>query len=1128
MASNFDFLQPEFAALAPDACKAEQYVFTDPVYSAILSRKNLEAWVSWLYDNDSDLTLPADTGLASLMYEKSFTEILPPTLWRNLHLLRKTGNLAAHSSTPVNQQESLAALRILFDLSQWVVRLYSRSHTPTGAFDESLLPTGDPVKRSRKELEALQAQYEDTRQQLERANKALQQNEAARAALEARLAAVQATKQRNRNTAPAFSASLSEAETRRIYIDVMLKEAGWDVSAPNVCEYPVVGMPGNSGNGKADYVLWGDDNLPLALVEAKKTTADVEKGKRQAELYADCLEKMYRRRPVIFYTNGFETMLWDDASGYPPRQVLGIYSKDELERLVNRRSLRQSLMSTPINTAIVERYYQKAAIQSVAERLEARNRGALLVMATGSGKTRTAAALVELLTKAGWAKRILFLADRNALVKQAKDAFNQHLSNFPAIDLTKEEDDGSSRIVFSTYPTMMNRIDRVRPEGQRFYGVGHFDVIIIDEAHRSVYQKYRALFDYFDALFIGLTATPKADGDKDTYELFGLEVHNPTYAYELEQAVQDHYLVPPKALPIPLKFPRQGVKYDELSEEDKARYEEDFLATYGEGPEDVSSGAVNSWLFNVDTINKVLDLLMEKGQKVSGGDRLGKTIIFAKNHAHALFIEECFNKRYPHYGGKMLRVIDNQTYDPQGLIDTFSDPANAQFRIAVSVDMLDTGIDIPEVLNLVFFKPVRSKAKFWQMVGRGTRLCPDVFGPGENKAFFYIFDMCGNIEFFRAQVKEEEAALPMSITEQRFLLRLELVYLLQQKSRKTEDEQTLEETLIAGLQKEVNALTEDDFRVKRVLRELHTYQKSESWQSLSRIAIADLGKLATLVGNAEGSEEAARRFDVLCYRLLTEMLSSGTRVANYQQKIAAAVVGLLQKLRIPAVAAQEPLIRATQEPEFWQEASVERVENLREVLRGLIAYVEADQKRNLYTNVEDVLTGAVEEAEMMSGYSPLDAYRKRVERFLRENQHHLTIHRIRTAQPITRAELKALAQMLYTLDGEQKATINLEDITKGKSLAAFIRSLLGMDINAAKEAFGEFLQTDRFSSTQIHFINTIINALCKNGMIDRGQLFESPFINFNHEGLSGVFPESEAKRVIEILDGLNESAMQVA
>ncbi len=1126
MASNFDFLQQEFAFLAPDARKAEEYVFTDPVYSAILSRKNLEAWVGWLYDNDSELTLPADTSLSVLMHEKSFTEVLPPTLVRNLHLLRRTGNLAAHSNTPVTGQDSLLALRILFDLSQWVVRLYSRSHTPTTAFDEALLPTGDPVKRSRKELEALQAQYEDTRQQLERANKALEQNEAARAALEARLAEMQQTKQRNRNSAPAFSASLSEAETRRLYIDVMLKEAGWDVSEENVCEYPVVGMPGNSGKGKADYVLWGDDHLPLAVVEAKKTTEDVEKGKRQAELYADCLGKMTGRRPVIFYTNGFETMLWDDASGYPPRQVLGVYSKEELERVVNRRGLRGDIKNAPINKAIADRYYQERAIRCVGEQFWNRNRGALLVMATGSGKTRTAAALVEMLSKAGWAKRILFLADRNALVKQAKDAFNQHLPGFPAIDLTKEEDDGSSRVVFSTYPTMMNRIDRIRTAGRRFYGVGHFDVIIIDEAHRSVYQKYRALFHYFDALFIGLTATPKADGDKDTYELFGLEAHMPTDAYELDQAVFDKYLVPPKALPIPLKFPREGVKYDELSEDDKARYEEDFLATYGEGPEDVSSSAVNSWLFNVDTINKVLDLLMERGQKVSGGDRLGKTIVFARNHAHALFVEECFNKRYPQHGGKMLRVIDNKTYDPQGLIDAFGDPANSAFRIAVSVDMLDTGIDIPEVLNLVFFKPVRSKAKFWQMVGRGTRLCPDVFGPDANKAFFYIFDVCENVAFFSADVKEEEVALPISVTEKRFLLRLELAYLLQQKSGKTEGEQILENDLIGGLQKEVSALTEDDFRVKRVLRIVHTYQQPQNWQPVSRIAIADLGQLAPLVGNAEGSEETARRFDLMCYQLLAEMLEGGSRASFYQQKIAAAVAGLLQKLSIPAVAAQEPLIRATQEPEFWQEAGVERVEHLRKVLRGLIPYVEADQKRNLYTNIADELVGTVEETEMIAGYSQLDAYRKRVERFLRENQNHLTIHRIRTAQPITQAELEALSQMLHTIDGEEKNEGALARITGGRSLATFIRSLLGMDINAAKEAFGEFLQTDRFSAAQIHFINTIINALCKNGVIDKRQLFETPFINSNHEGLSGVFAEGEARRVIEILDVLNGSAVQ--
>ena len=1127
--SNFSFLNAEFAYLATTAQKAEEYTYTDPVYAAILSRKSLEDWVKWLYDNDQDLTLPADTTLSSLMYEPSFTATIPPSLGRNLHLLRKTGNSAAHTTAPVSRQESLACIRILFDLSLWVVRLYSTSQTPQVTFDESLLPTGDLVKRSRKELEALKAAFESTRQDLERANQTLKDNEAAIKALKERLETVHATKLHNKNAGVSTTLSLTEAETRRLYIDVLLKEAGWDVTHANVREYAVVGMPNTKdGKGKADYVLWGDDGLPLAIIEAKKTLVDAQRGQRQAELYANSLEAMFGRRPVILFSNGFETFIWDDAAGYPPRQVLGFYSKEELERSVNRRGLRQSLQVASINKEIAGRYYQEEAMRRVAARLEGFSRGALLVMATGSGKTRTAAALVDMLTKASWAKRILFLADRNALVTQAKKAFNTYLPQLPAIDLTKEEDDGSNRIIFSTYPTMMNRVDSAKENGKRYYGIGHFDVIIIDEAHRSIYQKYRALFDYFDAIFLGLTATPKADGDRDTYELFGLEAHNPTYAYELDQAVFDKYLVPPKALPIPLKFPRQGVKYNELSEEDKAAYEQDFLETFGEVPDEVSSSAVNTWLFNADTINKVLVLLMEKGQKVAGGDRLGKTIVFAKNHDHAMFIEKCFNELYPRFGGKMLQVIDNKTYDSQGAIDSFADETNERFLIAVSVDMLDTGIDIPDVLNLVFFKPVRSKAKFWQMVGRGTRLRPDIFGPGFDKAFFYIFDVCGNVEFFSAQINEQEPPLQISLTQQLFVIRLNIAWLLQQKNDKSWEESELEVSLIEGLQTDLRRLSDADFRVKRVLREVHKFQQRESWQPLTELDIVDLThKIAPVVISDERSDEAARRFDLISFKLIKEALEGGSGSTGYTDKIILSTRGLLKKRSIPEVSAKQDLLKAIQEEIYWKNANITTHNSTRIDLRNLMQYVDASQKRNLYTNIEDVLEGAIEEEEMLTGYTNLEAYRKRVEKFLRENQHHLTIHRIRTAQPITQSELNELERLLYAIDGEQRDPNALQRITAGQTLGAFVRSLLGMDINAAKDAFSEFLLTDRFNPTQIHFINTVINALTKNGVIDKRMLFDQPFTNFNQDGLSGVFEEKDARKVIGIIDQINQS-VQVA
>ena len=393
-------------------------------------------------------------------------------------------------------------------------------------------------------------------------------------------------------------------------------------------------------------------------------------------------------------------------------------------------------------------------------------------MATGSGKTRTVIALIDQLMRANWIKRALFLADRVALVKQAVGAFKTHLPSVAPVNLvTDKQTEG--RLYLSTYPTMMGLIDEVQ-NGVRRFGSGHFDLIVIDEAHRSVYRKYRAIFDYFDSLLVGLTATPRDEIDRDTYSLFELERGVPTDSYDLDEAVADGYLVPLKAVSVPLKFQREGIHYDDLSDEEKEAWDALEWTEDGEVPESVDASAVNKWLFNADTVDKVLEHLMTHGLKVEEGDRLGKTIIFAKNSKHAQFIAERFDANYPHLKGHFARVIDYQTTYAQSLIDDFSNPVKAP-HIAISVDMLDTGIDVPEVVNLVFFKIVRSKTKFWQMIGRGTRLRPDLFGPGRHKEHFLVFDFCQNFEFFNQNPKLTEGALGTSLGAKLFKARVELV-----------------------------------------------------------------------------------------------------------------------------------------------------------------------------------------------------------------------------------------------------------------------------------------------------------------------------------------------------------------
>ena len=553
---------------------------------------------------------------------------------------------------------------------------------------------------------------------------------------------------------------------------MLLREAGFDPDAPDTVEVEVSGMPTDSGQGFVDYVLRGADGKPLALVEAKRTRRDPRVGQQQAKLYADCLETQYGQRPIIFTTNGYEHWIWDDANS-PPRPIQGFLKRDELALMVQRRTIRKPLAPQSIDNAIVERPYQHRAIRRVCEAFERdRQRKALLVMATGAGKTRTVIALCDLLMRANWVKNVLFLADRTALVKQAENAFKKHLPGSPTVNLCLDKEQ-EGRVTISTYPTMMKLIDEAGASERRF-GVGHFDLIVIDEAHRSVYRKYKAIFDYFDSYLVGLTATPKGEVDRDTYRLFDLETGVPTDAYGLDEAVRDKHLVPPRVVSLTTDFLDRGISYGQLSDEDKEKWDALEWDEEGAVPAVVEAPAMNKWLFNADTVDRVLEHLMREGLKVEDGDRLGKTIIFAKNREHANFITQRFDIAYPHYAGHFARTIDYSISYAQSLIDDFSIPSKAP-HIAISVDMLDTGIDVPEVVNLVFFKPVRSKTKFWQMIGRGTRLCKDLFGPGKDKSFFTIFDWCRNFEFFNENPGAADGAVVDSLTKRLFDARVEII-----------------------------------------------------------------------------------------------------------------------------------------------------------------------------------------------------------------------------------------------------------------------------------------------------------------------------------------------------------------
>jgi type I restriction enzyme, R subunit len=725
--SNFQFLEKDWGEFVNDAIAMERLVRFDPKAACGRARHLIEQVVLWMYENDEDLEMPYDTAFYNITNQVPFKKIIGYKVYEKINLIRRKGNRALHEKGRVTEDEALAICEEAFHVMYWLYSTYTTDDGPVEdvAFEANAVPKiDDQPEVDLSEFERLQKEAEERAERLRELERSLEEKDEA---LAQRNREIKQMRLQSRKYAD--NHNYNESQTRELLIDVMLRESGWDPSAKDVREYEVQGMPNQSGTGYVDYVLWDDNGKPLALVEAKRSTSSFSEGEHQAKLYADCLEKKFGVRPVIFLSNGYETRIWDDAA-YPARPLLGFYNKASLQKLFFQKKEKESLHLAKINEKITGRYYQIQAIRRVGERFQEGQRRALLVMATGTGKTRTAISLTDVMLRYKWAKRVLFLADRDALVRQAYKNYAEHLPDIPIVNLVDEKDDSAARVVFSTYPTMLNQIEKLE-EGQRKFDPGYFDLVIIDEAHRSIYNKYGAIFEYFDSLLLGLTATPKSDVDHDTYEKFRVEEGNPTYAYELKEAVQDGFLVPPKKISVLGKFLSEGIKYDDLSEEEKKQYD-DLLADDETGavPDHIDPGKLNSWLFNRDTVEQVLKQLMENGIKVEGGDRLGHTIIFAKNHKHAQFISEVFDENYPKYAGHFAKMIHNKINYSQDLIEKFCSPDHKFPIIAISVDMMDTGIDAPDVVNLVFFKPVRSKAKFNQMIGRGTRLRPDLFGPG--------------------------------------------------------------------------------------------------------------------------------------------------------------------------------------------------------------------------------------------------------------------------------------------------------------------------------------------------------------------------------------------------------------
>ena len=1119
---NFDFLngRQEFSLFAASAVEAEKVFATSSAMCVIGCRKALELAVKWVYTVDNGIQAPYKDNLSALIHEYTFKKQLPPLLFGKIKGIVAFGNMAVHTGKTVPPAFAVQSLKSLFEFIQWVDYSYGSDYQ-VRTFDAQRIPKTHVSLDMQKILaqESLlgekDAEIERLRQQLaELADK------------------YTGAKERNRQSRTIIMEDLSEFSTRKIYIDAMLLGMDWELEGPDSDvsqEYEVEGMAGVPGQkGYADYVLWGRDGKPLAVVEAKKACKDPNTGRTQAKLYADCLELRFGQRPVMFTTNGFDTFFWDDKGG-PQRKVSRIFSKTDLERIIERRTSRLPLESITISNAITDRYYQQAAIRSVCEEISRGVRKHLLVMATGTGKTRTAASLVDVLSRGHHITNVLFLADRTALVSQAKDDFKTYLPNMSLCNLCANKDDASARIVFSTYPTIMNAIDREKSkDGGMLFSPAHFDLIVIDESHRSIFKKYRAIFEYFDAILLGLTATPKTEVARNTYEFFELENGVPTYVYDYDTAVhQDHVLVPYYNYEVTTKFLSEGITYEELSDEDKERYEDDFTED-GAMPDSIPSQALNDFVFNQKTVDLVLQDLMERGIMVNGGERIGKTIIFAQNKRHAEFILERFNKLYPQYHGTWAsRVVCDDSY-AQTVIDNFKEAEKTPY-IVVSVDMMDTGIDVPACVNLVFFKKVRSKTKFWQMIGRGTRLCPeltctDLIEREEytGKKRFLIFDYCGNFEYFRQVKHTTEGEVPISLSENIFRKCVRLVAAFQDASKFDGAYQPWRRELTELCQGRIAGLNTDLFHVQLALKHVEKFKKPEAFICLSELDQQELTEHIAPLVHFDEADAMALRFDNFIYGFILNVLDESPLVKRDMARLVTTARLLEKKSSIPQVAAKLPLLRQISDPELWKDIDICKLEDIRRELRALIRFLDEGSKRK---DIITILTDPILDSTAgipLPEEDPFESYKMKVNRYIEEHKNSLAIYNLTHNISLTRKDYEELERVFTQELGSKEDYVKTFGDTP---FGLLIRKIAKLDHEAVLAAFSEFINDQSLNSRQIAFVQKVITHIEQNGYIeDISVLTKAPF---DKPAKLLDFDEIRQRRLLAVIKSVRDNALVI-
>lgn len=1115
---NFEHIQSKWPELHQLAAFAEDYAISDPQSSLVKLRCFAEKVVGYLYKELSLPVLPTSNIFDKLTAD-DFTSAVPRLITDKLHAIRKSGNQAAHEGK-VDQQQAIWILKESYFVASYLFMAYAngtQQECPEFKAPEQTQPTNQSDaefakknKQLTKQLAENQARLKRALDELEAAELAQKQAQQQAAKLKQTIDAEKLNQVKTRNEQIVNSSfNFNEDETRKRIIDLDLRNAGWNVALDDKStedvgkEVKVTDQPTTTGVGYVDYVLWDDDGKPLAVIEAKRTRENIEKGRQQATLYANALEKQYGQRPIIFYSNGWDIKILDDTQGYNSRGLYGYYSKDSLQYLIKQRTLKKDLNKTPIDTAVAGRLYQMETITRVCERFSDKHRKALIVQATGTGKTRVSIALAKRLLDAGWAKRVLFLCDRKELRKQAGNAFTEFTKEpVHIVGKSAKNTAASARVFIATYPGMLRIMNK--------YDVGYFDLIVADESHRSIYNIYGDIFKYFDALEVGLTATPVEMVSRSTCDLFGCDYKLPTANYPLEDAIEQGNLVPYKIVSYTTQFLREGIKKDNLTDEQIAQLEEQ-----GIDPNELDFDAkqIDEAIKNKDTNRLILRNLMEKGLRDKDGQLPGKTIIFARNIAHAELMAQLFSELYPQHGANFCRVIHSKYERAEELIDDFKSSDENSMRIAVSVDMLDTGIDVPECVNLVFAKPIKSKVKFWQMIGRGTRLCENLYGPGQHKTHFLIFDHWANFEYFDENPEEDDVKQAKSLLQKLFEARVTLAQTALKKANLDVFDQT-----IKLIHDDICLLPMESISVRDNWLVVETYKDFKRLNQFSPQTVSDLlEKVAPLMQwrNIMGQSEAYK-FDLELTTIQTLIFTDANQIDLAKQSIMNKVESF--QMHLNEVRSKAPAIEEIQTQQYWQYLTHAALEQSRINLRSIIHLRNKSVTPPKGDFVLDIIEdeNQIHEADRLTKIVSIDyqIYRQEVEKTLTPLfETDSVLKKIRNGEQVTEADLAQLSSLVHT----QNPSVDLNTLKEffpesTATLDKILRTIVGMDKNAIEQSFTTFVQQihTHVNAKQQRFIGMLKNHLIRHGAIEIAQLYDAPFTQIHDMGLDGVFSQQQA------------------